>query len=261
MDQLNDYFGEGDTPQELHVVPRHTVRKNVLAGDWAIVVDMKQWFDQMPLSSSIQSLFCFDGGDMGPCCLTRLAMGQRQRPRRSPHSGHNAALRLPGRGVAIDYAADNVRFVGSQQSVMAAFRVFLSRFRQLGVQLNEIDTSDFDNEEKLSLLTQRYGFLGETYDQPLVNVGGTWAASSDLQQLNLCVPVTASVALCQTRSTSSPLMFTYTPQIGPNRARLHEEAHGRIHLLGWCEWRRQKNAEIPPACRCVSGIGFAYRDP
>ena len=64
----------------------------------------------------------------------------------------------------MDYAADNVRFVGAKTEVIAAFKTFVERCRKVGAQLNELETADFSNNSKIAALcTQEYDFLGERY--------------------------------------------------------------------------------------------------
>jgi hypothetical protein len=162
--EILNMFRDRRTLQYLRVVPRHEVRTNVTTGEWAIVVDMMQWFDQLPLSQRVQMYFCFDGGKFGPCCLTRLAMGQRQATEVAT-AVMKRLLDFAKPNVNVDFAADNVRFVGKREDVTAAFCEFAERCRCVGAQMNEITADDARRPEAVErLLTQEYDFLGEHYD-------------------------------------------------------------------------------------------------
>jgi hypothetical protein len=163
---VNDAIGR-ETLQKLPIGTRAELRRSVLTGGWAIVVDGKQWFDQFPLSDEVGLYMCFDPSDgQGPACLSRLAMGQRH----ASEVGTAALRRLldfDRSKVTVDYAADNVRFIGrTKQDVLSAFIAFAQRCHAVGAQLNEIDVAAVVADPKLAetLLTQKYDFMGETYD-------------------------------------------------------------------------------------------------
>lgn len=163
-EEINEVCGR-HTLQPMVVISRAQVRKQVRAGDFAMVVDMRQWFDQIPLDVGVQQFFCCDGGERyGQCALTRLAMGQRQATEVATAITARL-LDFPHPGVTIAYAADNMRFLGRDREVLvAAFTIFLQRCKKVGVQLNEIETADFEVPAKVSkLVTQAYDFLGESY--------------------------------------------------------------------------------------------------
>jgi hypothetical protein len=161
---VNETCGR-DTLQSLTVVPRAEVRRQVKPGEVAILVDMAQWFDQIPLGSKVQSYFCLDGGHLGPCALTRLPMGQRQATEVATAVTARLLDFACDEGVVVAYAADNVRFVGPRKGILSAFRCFLKRCAEVGVQLNELKQCDYDNAQQVeALVTKQYDFLGETYD-------------------------------------------------------------------------------------------------
>ena len=131
-------------------------------GSHVACLDAAAYFDQFPISDEIGLYFCFIGRDGHTYCLSALAMGQRQ-------STEVAVMLMrllccfPHEGVRIDIATDNVRFVGSYDSVLSAVRMFTSRCSSVGVMLNEIssDPSDGDLE---ALIVQQADFCGEVID-------------------------------------------------------------------------------------------------
>jgi hypothetical protein len=171
-DVVNEHRGR-DTLQPLSVVPRVVVRQHVHDGKWAIVVDQKQWFDEMGLSEEVQRYFCFDGGSLGPCCITRLAMGQRQATEVAT-AVMRRLLDFERSDVTVDHAADNVRFIGKPDAVVAAFTKFAERCGVVGAQMNEISQEDAKDPAAVRrLLTQEYDFLGEHYNHKTNEMSST----------------------------------------------------------------------------------------
>lgn len=129
---------------------RGAVRKNGLQGRWSVQFDFKAWYDQLPLAEKIQMYFAFDGKH----CLTTLPMGFR--PACEVAQAISLALvdfEMP-EGVTVDVYIDNVRFIGDEDGVVKAGRLFVERCRQVGAKL--------DREEPVP--RQLDTFLGEQFD-------------------------------------------------------------------------------------------------
>jgi hypothetical protein len=175
---FNDKFGK-ETLQQLTVPTRAAVREQVLKGKFAIVVDMTQWFDQLPLDKAVELFFSFDPRDgKGPCCATRVPMGMRH----ATEIGTSVMRRLldyemPA-NVHVMYVADNVRFIGDADDIVAAFITFAERCSIVGARLNEADVNAVAAEARgtssrgerkdsaiaRGLIRQKYDFLGEQFD-------------------------------------------------------------------------------------------------
>ena len=175
---FNNTFGR-ETLQELKVPSRTAVRCDVLRGRYAIVVDMTQWFDQLPLDKAVELFFCFDPLDgKGICCATTVPMGMRH----ASEVGTGTMRRLldykMSNEVYTKCVADGVRFIGEIDDIVAEFITFAERCSIVGAQLNEANVDDITREAKesvargekkdsaiaRSLVTQKYTFLGENFD-------------------------------------------------------------------------------------------------
>lgn len=129
---------------------RSEIRKNGLKGLWSVQFDFKAWYDQLPLAEKIQKFFAFDGKH----CLTTLPMGFR--PACEVAQAISLALvdfELP-QGVSVDVYIDNVRFIGDNEGVVEAGKIFVQRCKEVGAKL--------DREEPIP--KQLDTFLGEQFD-------------------------------------------------------------------------------------------------
>jgi hypothetical protein len=171
--EINEAFGR-ETLEGLTVVSRTQVRRGIFDGPIAICIDFRQFFDQIPLASEIQTRYCFRDSKGRHFCLTRLPMGLRHATEVAT-AVTRRLVDFPHAGVTVDYAADNVRLIGAREAVLAAFSTLLARCQAVGVQINE------DTSSPAALLATEYDFLGERFNHVTTTMCSTEKTHTKLE--------------------------------------------------------------------------------
>jgi len=160
----NEYGATREKLQDLRMPTKGEVREQG-SGNPELVIqfDMESYYDQFECQESVKRKMCFLGPDGKVYALERLPMGLRPACEVAQATTWFLLDFEMGPSVKLTTCIDNIRFIGKQNEVVAAVRIFLDRCRKVGAQLDKWPTSD--SEKDIIAMGERSGdFLGEHYD-------------------------------------------------------------------------------------------------
>ena len=160
----NEAGATRDKLQDLKMPTKGEVREQGSNKPGLVVqFDMESYYDQFECSESVKRKLCFLGPDGVVYALERLPMGLRPACEVAQATTWFLLDFEMGPSVKVTTCIDNVRFLGDEDEVVSAIRVFLDRCRQAGAQLDRWPASD--KKEDIVSMGERAGdFLGEHYD-------------------------------------------------------------------------------------------------
>lgn len=136
--------------------------EDALAGECAITLDFKSYYNQFILGKELQNFFVYADKGGNKRALTRLPTGMRQSVAIAV-AATDRLLDFPRTNVKTGTCIDNIRFVGKQDDVVRAAAELVRRCKIVGVEINDLPVDA--NEEDLRRLVHRKGeWLGVEID-------------------------------------------------------------------------------------------------